>query len=238
MKFQGQKIIVIGGSSGIGLATAKMAGAEGATVIIASRSEEKLRKAADQIQGRVETITVNVMDENSIKSLFDKVGDFNHLATPGSEAPMGPFLQMDTRTARAGFDSKFWGQYLAAKYGAPRIRAGGSITFFAGVWSQKPVPGSSVITAINSAIEGLGRSLAMELAPIRVNTVSPGIVDTPMYAGMAPDEKEAMFKEVVASVPVKRIGKPEDIAQAVLYLMRNGYTTGSTLYIDGGTALK
>lgn len=238
MKFQGQKIIVIGGSSGIGLATAKMAGAEGATVIIASRSEEKLRKAADQIQGRVETITVNVMDENSIKSLFDKVGDFNHLATPGSEAPMGPFLQMDTRTARAGFDSKFWGQYLAAKYGAPRIRAGGSITFFAGVWSQKPVPGSSVITAINSAIEGLGRSLAMELAPIRVNTVSPGIVDTPMYAGMAPDEKEAMFKEVVVSVPVKRIGKPEDIAQAVLYLMRNGYTTGSTLYIDGGTALK
>lgn len=238
MRFQGQKIIVIGGSSGIGLATAKMAGTEGATVIIASRSEEKLRRAAEQIQGRVETITVNVMDENSVKALFDKVGDFDHLATPGSEAPMGPFLTMDTGTAKAGFDSKFWGQYLAAKHGAPRIRAGGSITFFAGIWSQKPVPGSSVITAINSAIEGLGRSLAMELAPIRVNTVSPGIIDTPIYAGMAPDAKEGLFKEVAASIPAKRIGRPDDIAQTVLYLMSNGYTTGSTLYVDGGAMVK
>ena len=118
------------------------------------------------------------------------------------------------------------------------MRPGGSITFFAGIWSQRPVPRASVVAAINSAIEGLGRALAVELAPIRVNTVSPGMVDTPLYSGMAPDKKAAMFKEVAASIPAKRIGRPEEIAETVLYLMSNGYTTGSTLYVDGGTTLR
>jgi NAD(P)-dependent dehydrogenase (short-subunit alcohol dehydrogenase family) len=238
MRFQGKKIVVIGGSSGMGLATAKAAAAEGAGVIIASRSEEKLRQAKAQIQGSVEGLTVNVMDEASVKAFFDRVGEFDHLTTPGSEAVMGPFLSLDTQAARKGFDSKFWGQYHAAKYGAPKIRAGGSITFFAGIWSQRPIARASVVAAINSAIEGLGRALAIELAPIRVNTVSPGIVDTPLYAGMAPNKKGAMFKEAAASIPAKRVAKPEEIAQTVLYLMANSYTTGSTLYVDGGATLR
>jgi NAD(P)-dependent dehydrogenase (short-subunit alcohol dehydrogenase family) len=178
------------------------------------------------------------MDEGSVKSFFDRAGRFDHLTTPGIEAAMGLFLELDTKTARAAFDSKFWGQYHAAKYGAPKTRSGGSITFFAGIWSQRPVPGGSVITAINSAIKGLGRALAIELAPIRVNVVSSGIVDTPIYAMMAPDKKDAMFKEAAASIPARRIGKPEEIAQTVLYLMCSGYTTGSTLYVDGGTTLR
>ncbi len=238
MRFQGQRIVIIGGSSGIGLATAKMAAAEGATVVIGGRSEEKLRQAKGQIQGKVEVFSVNSMDETSVRTFFDKVGEFNHLTTPGSEAAMGPFREMDTRAARASFDSKFWGQYYAAKYGAPELRSGGSITFFAGVWSQRPAPGSSVITAINSAIEGLSRSLALELAPIRVNSISPGITDTPLYSGMPADRKEAMFKQVAESLPVKRIGRPEDIAQAVLFLMSNGFTTGCTIYVDGGALIK
>lgn len=238
MRFQGQKIVIIGGSSGMGLATAKMASAEGAAVVIASRSEEKLRQAKARISGNVEIITVNIMDEGSVKAFFEKVGEFNHLTTPGSEAAMGRFLELDTKTARTAFDSKFWGQYHAAKYGAPKIRVDGSITFFAGIWSQRPVLGGSAVTAINSAIEGLGRALAIELAPIRVNTVSPGIVETPIYSGMPADKKEAMFKDAAASIPAKRIGRPEEIAQTVLYLMSNGYTTGSTLYVDGGTTLR
>jgi len=151
---------------------------------------------------------------------------------------MGPFLKMDTVKARAAFDSKFWGQYHAARYGAPHIRNGGSIIFFAGIWSQRPVPGGSVVTAINSAVEGLGRALATELAPIRVNTVSPGIVDTPIWSGMAEEEKEAMFKGIAATLPVGRVGRPEEIAQTVLYLMSNGFTTGNTLYVDGGATLR
>jgi NAD(P)-dependent dehydrogenase (short-subunit alcohol dehydrogenase family) len=238
MKFQGQKIVVIGGSSGMGLAAAKMAAAEGAEVVIASRSEDKLRRAGNEIKGSVQILTVNTMDEESVKVFFEKVGEFNHLTTPGSEGAMGPFIEMDMKTARAAFDSKFWGQYHAAKYGARKIRAGGSIIFFAGIWSQRPVLGGSVVTAINSAVEGLGRALAIELAPIRVNTVSPGVVDTPIYSGMTVVNKEAMFKEVAASIPARRIGRPEEIAQTVLYLMSNGYTTGSTLYVDGGTMLR
>ena len=238
MRFKGQRIVIIGGSSGMGFATAKMAAAEGAAVVIASRSEERLQKAKSRIEGDVEILTVDVVDEGSVKVFFDKVGEFDHLTTPGNEAAMGRFLEMDTKTARAAFDSKFWGQYYAAKYGAPRLRSGGSITLFAGIWSQRPVPGGTVITAINSAIEGLGRALAMELAPIRVNTVSPGIVDTPIYSMMTPDAKESMFKEAAASMPVKRIGKPEEIAKTVLYLMSNGYATGSTLYVDGGATLR
>jgi NAD(P)-dependent dehydrogenase (short-subunit alcohol dehydrogenase family) len=151
---------------------------------------------------------------------------------------MGSFLKIEVSKARAAFDSKFWGQYRAARYGAPKIRPGGSITLFAGVWSQRPVPGSSIVTAINSAVEGLGRALALELAPIRVNTVSPGIVDTPLYAGMAPEKREAMFREAAASIPAKRIGRPEEIALTVLYLMSNTYTTGSTLYVDGGATFR
>lgn len=238
MRFQGQRIVIIGGSSGIGLATAKMAAAEGATVVIGGRSEEKLHQAKGQIHRDVEAFSVNVTDEISVKTFFDKVGEFNHLTTPGSEAAMGPFLELDTKAARAAFDSKFWGQYYAAKYGAPRMRPEGSITFFAGVWSQRPVPGSSVITAINSAIEGLSRSLAIELAPIRVNSISPGITDTPIYSRMPADQREAMFKDTAESLPVKRIGRPEEIAEAVLFLMNNGYTTGSTLFVDGGGLIK
>jgi NAD(P)-dependent dehydrogenase (short-subunit alcohol dehydrogenase family) len=238
MRFKGQRIVVIGGSSGMGFATAKMAAEEGAAVVIAGRSEERLQKAKALMQGSVEIFTVNVVDEGSVKAFFDKTGEFDHLITPGNEAAMGRFLEMDTKTARAAFDSKFWGQYHAAKYGAPKMRGGGSITFFAGIWSQRPVPGGSVITAINSAIEGLGRALAGELAPIRVNTVSPGIVDTPIYSKMAPEAKEAMFKEAAASIPAKRVGAPEEIAKTVLYLMSNGYATGSTLYVDGGATLR
>src|SRR5208337_614218 len=121
---------------------------------------EKLRQAKAQIQGSVEGLTVNVMDEASVKAFFDRVGEFDHLTTPGSEAVMGPFLSLDTQAARKAFDSKFWGQYHAAKYGARKIRTGGSITFFAGIWSQRPIARASVVAAINSSIEGLGRALA------------------------------------------------------------------------------
>jgi NAD(P)-dependent dehydrogenase (short-subunit alcohol dehydrogenase family) len=238
MKFQGKKVVVIGGSSGIGLATAKAVALEGAHVVIASRSEEKLGKAKGEIKGQVESIPVNTLEEASVKNLFDRVGEFDHLATPGSEAVRGPFLELDLRAAKTGFDSKFWGQYLAAQYGAPQIHRGGSITLFSGAFSQRPSPGSSTLTAINSAVEGLGRALAVELSPTRVNVVSPGLVDTPIYGGMPEEKRKAMFSAVAAANLVKRIGRPEDIAETVLYLMGNGYMTGATIYVEGGILLR
>jgi len=238
MSLSGKRIVIIGGSSGIGLATAKAAVAQGAGVVIAGRSPEKIEKARAEIGGPVVGFPLDVSQEAAVKAFFAKVGPFDHLTTPGSTIRGGPFLTTDTATARADFDSKFWGQYLAAKYGATLIRSGGSIVFFAGIWSQRPAPGYPSVAAVNSAIEGLTRALAGELAPIRVNAVSPGLVDTPIYAGMPEDQRQAVFNAFAAAAPVKRVGRPEELAHAVLYLMANTFTTGSTLYVDGGYTLR
>jgi NAD(P)-dependent dehydrogenase (short-subunit alcohol dehydrogenase family) len=238
MNLDGKRIVVIGGSSGIGLATATMAVCEGASVVIASRSSARLEKAAREIPGKVEVAAVDVRDESSVRHFFDHVGDFDHLTTPCAGVAGGNFLDLDLQAARKAFDSKFWGQYHAARYGAPRIRSGGSITLVSGSNSQRPLPQASVRAAVNSAVEGLARALAVELSPIRVNAVSPGPVDTPLHDHLPKERRDALFQAVAASLPVKRIGKAEEIAQTVLYLMTNGFTTGSTLYVDGGYTLR
>lgn len=238
MTLMDKRLVIIGGTSGMGLATARAAAARGAQVVIAGRHYDKLEKAKKEIGGAVEGLTLDVTDEAEINAFFQFVGAFDHLTTPASSTRGGPFLTLDLAAAQADFQSKFWGQYLAAKYGAPRIRAGGSIVFFAGMWSQRPPAGVATVAAINSAIEGLARALAVELAPIRVNAVSPGLIDTPIFSGLPKAQKEAMFKAFAAAAPVKRVGRPEDVAQTVLYLMTNPFTTGSTVYVDGGYLLR
>ncbi|MCK9375727.1 MAG: SDR family oxidoreductase [Syntrophobacterales bacterium] len=239
MLLTGKRIVIIGGSSGMGLATAKAAVAAGARVVIASRSREKLEKALREIGDDTEALTLDIRDEAALRGFFKKVGAFDHLTTPGNEAAGGPFLTRETAAVRADFDSKFWGQYLAAKYGAPFIRPGGSMVFFAGIYSQRPSPGVSGVAAINSALEGLARGLAVELAPIRVNAVSPGLVDnTPIFDAMPKDVRDEMFQHYAAATPLNRAGQPEEIAQTVLYLMTNTLTTGTTLYVDGGYTLR
>jgi NAD(P)-dependent dehydrogenase (short-subunit alcohol dehydrogenase family) len=238
MRLQGKRIVIIGGSSGMGLATAKAAAAEGAQVVIASRSMEKLQRAKSEIQGTVEVFPVDIREEETVKDFFAKVGKFDHLATPGTEGVKGNFLELDVARARKAFDSKIWGQYHAAKYGAPMIRPGGSITLMAGSYSQRPHPGVAVAATMNGAMESLGRALAVELAPIRVNVISPGVVDTPLHLGMPEEQRKAFFNAVISAQPVKRIGLAEEIAQAFLFLMNNAYITGSTLFVDGGMTLR
>jgi NAD(P)-dependent dehydrogenase (short-subunit alcohol dehydrogenase family) len=233
-----KRIVVIGGSSGIGLATAKMAAQQDAEVVIASLDAGKLDRVRAEIGGRTEAYPLDVRDEPRVKEFFEKLGSFDHLTTPGSSALGGPFLATETARARADFDSKFWGQYHAARYGAPKIRPGGSIVLFSGVYSQRPPVGVASVAAVNGAIEALGRALAVELAPLRVNVVSPGLTDTPAYNSMPPDQRQTMFKQVAESLPARRMGQPADIAQAVLYLMADSYATGTTLLIDGGFMLR
>jgi NAD(P)-dependent dehydrogenase (short-subunit alcohol dehydrogenase family) len=207
-------------------------------VVIASRSRDKLEKARHTIGGATEVMPLDVMDEAAVQTFFHRVGEFDHLTTPGNVASGGPFLTRDTAAVRADFDSKFWGQYLAAKYGAPFIRPGGSIVLFSGIYSQRPSTGVSGVAAINSALEGLARALAVELAPIRVNAVSPGLVDTPIFDYMPKEAKDEMFQRFAAVAPVKRVGRPEEVAQAILHLMANSFTTGTTLFVDGGYLLR
>jgi NAD(P)-dependent dehydrogenase (short-subunit alcohol dehydrogenase family) len=141
---------------------------------------------------------------------------------------------MEVSHAREGFESKFWGQYSAAKYAAPLIREDGAIFFFSGIISQRPQKKLSLMAAVNSAVEGLARALALELAPIGINVVAPGIVDTPRYAGMAEADRAVMFDQLATKLPVGRVGKPEELAQAVLSLMTNTFVTGQTLFVDSG----
>ena len=207
MSLAGKKMIVIGGSSGIGLATAQAAAVEGAAVVIASRSRERLERARNRIEGDVQIVNVDVRDSASIQRLFDVTGDFDHLTTPGNEGALGPFLELDVEIARRGFDSKFWGQYQAVKYGVPKIREGGSIVLMAGAYSQHPEPGAVPQASINSAVEGLGRALAVELSPIRVNVVSPGLVDTPRFNSLPGKQRSEMFESAARTLPAKRIAQ-------------------------------
>jgi NAD(P)-dependent dehydrogenase (short-subunit alcohol dehydrogenase family) len=234
MSLAGKTVVIIGGSSGIGFATAKAVLGEGGAVLIVGRSEAKLRDAKAQLGGKVRTASLDATSEPGVKRFFEQMGAFDHLVTTASGFASGPVRMLETATARSFFESKFWSQYYAAKYGAGHIRQGGSITFFAGIASRKPFPGLAVAAAIDGAIESLARTLAVELAPVRVNVVSPGLVATPVYDAMPEVERNALFQSYAAKLPVKRIGQPEDIAATVVYVMQNTYTTGTILDVDGG----
>ncbi|WP_163858637.1 SDR family oxidoreductase [Paenibacillus elgii] len=234
---QNQKVIMIGGSSGIGLETAKQAIALGAEVIIASRSEQKLQSAKEQLGPKAAAYTLDTTDEGQVQAFFEKVGSFDHLVVSAAETSGGPFLQTDTAQARKLFENKFWGQYYAAKYGAPHISKNGSITLFSGVVAYKAMVGSSALGAVNAAVSNLGQTLALELAPIRVNIVSPGIIDTPSRSKMPEDARKQFYETVAGKLPVKRVGQAKDVAQSVLYLIQNGFVTGTVLHVEGGHIL-
>lgn len=143
--------------------------------------------------------------------------------------------ELDTADAQKSMASKFWGSYLLTKYA--QIADRGSIVLFSGIFSRRPSPGYGVLAAINAAVEAFGRALALELAPVRVNVVSPGLVDTPVYAGMPQQQREAFWQSTADKLPVKGIGQPEDIAATVLYLLENSYTTETVIDVDGGSLL-
>lgn len=235
MSLDQQKIIIVGGSSGIGLATAKAAVAARAKVTIAGRSGQKLEQAKQQINGPVETAILDLLQEAEIQTFFKLWGEVDHLVIAGSSTQVGTFRELDTQSAKQSMDSKFWGAYQAAKYA--QVNSSGSIVLISGILSQRPTPGSAILAAINAALEGLGRALAVELAPIRVNVVCPGIVQTPIYDKMPAAQREQMYRSMSDRLLVKRVGQPEDVAQSILYLLQNGYSTGTVITVDGGGAL-
>ncbi|QGG51740.1 SDR family oxidoreductase [Lysinibacillus pakistanensis] len=232
-----KKVVIIGGSSGIGLESAKQLIAQGAEVIIASRSKEKLQNAKEQLGVRATAYILDTTQEQQVQSFFEKIGQFDHLVVSAAETSGGSFLQTDTVQARKLFENKFWGQYYAAKYGASKILPNGSIILFSGVVAYKSMVGSAILGAVNAAISNLGQTLALELAPIRVNIVSPGIIDTPSRSKMPEEARNNFYNTVENKLPVKRIGKAEDVAQSVLYLLQNSFVTGTVLHVEGGHIL-
>ena len=237
MSLKEKRAIIIGGSSGIGLAIAKALVNAGAQVVLASRSSDKLDKAQKAIGMNTEVYRLDITKEETVQQFFEAAGPFDHLVCTAVSGANAPFLEMDTADARTVFKTKFWGQYYAARYGAPMIRPGGSITLFSGIASQKPVEGLTAIAAANGAVEALCRSLSVELGPIRVNTVLPAVISTPQYDRM-PDEKRKKYLEHYgAKLPVKRSGNPDDVAATVLYLILNAHTTGTLAEVNGGYRL-
>jgi NAD(P)-dependent dehydrogenase (short-subunit alcohol dehydrogenase family) len=237
----GKKIVVIGGSSGIGLGVAEAAVKASAEVVIVSRSQEKLAAAERRLaaDGRVTTFAADMTKEAEIARLFDAVGAFDHLvSTAGAPPPGDPVAETDVEVVRNFIDSKLVGAVLVAKYAARTIRRGGSMTFTSGINKDKPpVPGGAVVAAIAGSFGYLAHALALELAPTRVNIVSPGWVDTPMFDELAGAAKAGYFEGMAARLPSGKIATPADIAPAYLFAMESDFTTGETIHIDGGQRL-
>jgi NAD(P)-dependent dehydrogenase (short-subunit alcohol dehydrogenase family) len=238
MTLAGKRVVVLGGSSGIGLATAQAAAREGASVVIVSSRQARVDEAIAVLPAGAEGHAANLADEAAMQALFGRLGAFDHLAfTAGEALQLGSLESTDVSAARGFFDLRYWGAFMAAKYGSGNIRPGGSIVFTSGIAGQRPRAGWALGASICAAMEGLTRALAVELAPVRVNIVSPGIVKTPLWSGMAEAEREAQYRAMAQNLPVGHVGEPEEIAEAFLYLMRQSYATGQVLVVDGGSVL-
>jgi NAD(P)-dependent dehydrogenase (short-subunit alcohol dehydrogenase family) len=230
MQLGGKKVVVVGGSSGIGLATAELAKSEGADVVIASRSAERLKAAADKLGATA--VPTDVTNDDSVTNLFRICGAVDHVVVTAAQLRTGPFKTVPMDDVRATMEGKFWGAWRVAR--ATQFRVGGSLTFVSGFLSVRPRANSAIVGVANGALESLTRSLALELAPVRVNCVSPGIIDTPIRAAMPEAARRDMLAKAAAALPVGRVGTSEDIAQQILTFMIVGFATGSIVYLDGG----
>jgi NAD(P)-dependent dehydrogenase (short-subunit alcohol dehydrogenase family) len=221
--------VVMGGTSGIGLATAERLAADGAEVIVTGRDPEKLAAVKDRVAAAEQ---VDGTSEEELAAFFGRTGEFDHLVlafSPGSTG-IGPIREAGPAAVRAAFDGKLFG-YLAA---IRHARVTGSITLISAASARAALPGTVALAAVNGAIERIVPPLAAELAPVRVNAVSPGVIDTPWWSFLPDDERRNQFDAAVAGIPARRIGQPDDVARAVSYVIGATYVTGTILPVDGG----
>jgi NAD(P)-dependent dehydrogenase (short-subunit alcohol dehydrogenase family) len=234
----GKRVVVLGGTSGIGLATALAATARGAVVTVTSRSAERVARAAREIGKSARGEVANFENEGETSALFERLGAFDHLVyTAGDELLLAPVAEIDLSAARRAFEVRVFGVLGAVKHAAPRIASGGSIVLTHGIAGARPQAGWAVGAAVCGAIDALTRALAVELAPVRVNAVSPGFVRTPLWNPIPEAEREALFRDAGKKLLTGRVGEAKEIADAYCYLMENPFTTGQTLIVDGGGVL-
>jgi NAD(P)-dependent dehydrogenase (short-subunit alcohol dehydrogenase family) len=215
----GKRVVVVGGSSGIGLAAAEAARAAGAEVVAASRRTEP---------------ALNVLDASAVASFFEGVGSLDHLVFTPTARASGPVADVDLEAAHTTFETKFWGALLCIRAALPRLAGDGSIVLLSGAAAWTPMRGGAITASVNGAIAALVRTLAVELAPVRVNAVSPGIVDTPTWSGLPDEQRAAMFDHLASALPVGRVGTAEDVGEAIVFLLSSGFTTGTVLHVEGG----
>lgn len=230
MDISGKKAIVFGGTSGIGLAAAKQLAAEGAEVVAISRDPSK----AGDLPAGITLQACDVRDREAMAALFAAQAPFDILisaATGGSRA-FGPFTEMDMDGFQASFD-KLWGYANVVRYGAEHLSENGSIVLVSGTPARKPKPGQVALSAVGAAVEALTRCVAREIAPRRLNVVSPGLIDTPMVA-LEGAERVAHYAKLTASHAIARPGTADEVAEGILFMVRNDFVTGTTIDVDGG----
>jgi NAD(P)-dependent dehydrogenase (short-subunit alcohol dehydrogenase family) len=239
MSFDGQRVIIVGGSTGIGEAAAGAFAAAGAQVTITGRAKPRLDGAAQRIGYPVEVAEFDATDNAAVTSFFETAGPFDHLvlaASPGAVGS-GPFAGLDEAALRQAFDGKFFAHVKVLQAARPRLRADGSVTIVSAVSARAAYPGAAGLSAVNGALEAMVPTLAVELAPLRVNAVSPGVIDTSWWDGLPQDQRAGFFRAVAAASPAGRVGQPQDVAAAIVYLAGAGFVTGTVLECAGGANL-
>jgi NAD(P)-dependent dehydrogenase (short-subunit alcohol dehydrogenase family) len=221
------RAVFVGGSSGIGLAAARRAVAGGWDVVVASREPER---AADL---DAEKVALDVTDTAAVRALFGRLGTVDHLVCSTVARAGGPVRELDLDAARRAFEAKLWGPLAAIQ--AADVRE--SVVLVSGVAASTPMRGGAATAAVNGAVEALVRTLAVELAPVRANAVSPGIVDTPTWGALPDADRQAMFDRLAGALPAGRVGRAEEIADAIWLLLTNPFVTGTVLHVDGGHRL-
>ena len=235
-KLHQHHVVIVGGTSGIGLATAVLARDAGATVWAVGRSAERVAAAAAANPG-IQFETLDTHDRAGLTALFSKIGTIDHVvaAATGANRTMAPFLDQTQEQFREAFD-KFWGYCNVIRESAPFLAADASITLVSGSPARKCNPGMSSISCVGSAVEALTRALAVEMAPTRINVVAPGLISTGMFDRLG-DQRDSALAQMTQNLPINRPGQSEEVASAILLTLTNGYMTGSTLDVDGGTLL-
>lgn len=233
----GKKVVVVGGKTGIGLGIALAARAAGATVVVASRRIASPQERPD-LAG-VEQVSMDMRDEEAVRRAFEVIGSFDHLVVTAAPdlGTWGAFMDADMHGVRSYMEGKFLGSWACARHAAHHLRKHGSITFLTGGMAARPKIGYAAVTSSFAAVEALSGSLALELAPTRVNTIRPGFIDTDMWSFLPDAQREGLKRKVAETFPARRAGKAEDIAHAALFLMTNPYVTGTVVDVSGGENL-
>jgi NAD(P)-dependent dehydrogenase (short-subunit alcohol dehydrogenase family) len=238
MDLDGTRVVVLGGTSGIGLAVARAALSAGAEVVVASSRSGSVAKALAELGDGASGDVVDLLDAATTRQFLAGVGPFDHLVyTAGEALTMMPLDALEIDRARDFFQVRYFGALTAVQAARPLLRPGGSITLTSGTAGERPGPGWAVPASLCGATNSMTRALAVELAPLRVNAVAPGVVRSPLWSSMSEEQRERFYADLGAALPVGRVGEVDDIARAYLFCMTEPFATGSVFTVDGGAVL-